>query len=112
MAVSPDYLEWLSELFAPLGRIRSKRMFGGAGLYCDELFFAIVVDEVLYLKADEQSRADFEQEGLEAFSYEAKGKRVSLNYFRAPDEALDSPELMQPWARKALAAALRARKPQ
>lgn len=109
MPVSPDYLAWLCELLAPLGEIRSKRMFGGAGLYCDGLFFAIVVDDVLYLKADHESRAQFEREGLEPFSYEAKGKRMVMNYFRAPDEALESPELMRPWGRLALGAALRAR---
>jgi DNA transformation protein len=110
MPVSRDYLDWLCELLAPLGTIRSKRMFGGAGLYCDELFFAIVIDDVLYLKANDESRADFEREGLEPFSYEAKGKRMSMSYYRAPDEALESPALMLPWARKALGAALRAGK--
>ncbi|GAB2876430.1 TfoX/Sxy family protein [Uliginosibacterium flavum] len=110
MSVSADYIAYLTELFAPLGRIRSKRMFGGAGLYCDELFFAIVIDDVLYLKVDEHNRAQFEAEGLEPFRYEAKGKLAQMNYYRAPDEALDSPALMHPWARSALAAALRAKK--
>jgi len=109
MPVSPDYLAWVCELLAPLGHIRSKRMFGGIGLYCDELFFAIVVDDVLYLKADAESRAAFEREALEPFSYEARGKRTVMNYFRAPDEALESPELMRCWGLLALGAALRAR---
>lgn len=109
MPVSPDYLEWVCELLAPLGRIRSRRMFSGAGLYCDDLFFALVIDDVLYLKADAESRSSFEREGLEPFSYEARGKRVVMSYFRAPDEALESPELMRVWGRLALGAALRAR---
>lgn len=110
MSTSAEYLDYLRELFAPLGSIRSKRMFGGAGIYCDEIFFALVVSDVLYLKVDEQNRAEFEREGLEPFSYEAQGReRVTMSYYRAPDEALDSPALMQPWARSAIAAALRAR---
>lgn len=111
MPISADYLAFICELLAPLGRIRSKRMFGGAGLYCDEYFFAIVIDDQLYLKTDAENRAEFEREALEPFRYEARGKIVQLGYHRAPDEALDSPELMRPWARSALAAALRARKP-
>ena len=110
MSASAEYLAYLAELLAPLGHIRSKRMFGGAGIYCEELFFAIVIDDVLYLKADDESRAAFEAEGLEPFRYEAKGKLMQMNYYRAPDEALESPALMLPWARNALAAALRARK--
>lgn len=109
MSTSPEYLDYLRELFAPLGTIRTRRMFGGAGVYCDEVFFALVIDDVLFLKTDEVNRPDFEREGLEAFSYEADGRRVSLSYYRAPDEALDSPALMQPWAHAAMGAALRAK---
>jgi len=108
MSASADYLDYMHELLSPLGSIRTKRMFGGAGIYCDELFFALVIDDVLYLKVDDQNRADFEREGLEAFSYETGGKIATMSYYRAPDEAMDSPALMLPWARSALAAALRA----
>jgi DNA transformation protein len=107
-SISPEFTEYLHELFAPLGIIQIKRMFGGAGIYAEGIMFAILADEVVYLKADAENRALFEAENLEAFSYEAKGKkRVSLGYFRAPDEAMDSPQLMLPWARSALGAALR-----
>ena len=111
MSVSADYLDYLREQLAPLGRITSRRMFGSVGLYCDDLFFAIVSDDQLYLKVDAENRHDFEREGLEPFSYEANGKVSTMNYYRAPDEAMDTPALMQPWARSAIAAALRARKP-
>ncbi|HWH84019.1 MAG TPA: competence protein TfoX, partial [Burkholderiaceae bacterium] len=36
-------------------------------------------------------------------------RSVSIGYFSAPEDAMESPPLMQPWARQALAAALRAR---
>ena len=111
MSVSAEYLDYLRELLAPLGRITSRRMFGSVGLYCDGLFFAIVSDDLLYLKVDAETRADFEREGLEAFSYELEGRIATMNYYRAPDEAMDSSGLMRPWAERAIAAALRARKP-
>ncbi|MDB5816249.1 MAG: TfoX domain protein [Rhodocyclales bacterium] len=106
--MNPDFADHLRELFAPIGAIRIKRMFGGAGIYVDDIMFALIADDVLYLKADAENRKLFESENLEPFSYMAKGKqRVSLSYFRAPDEAMDSPQAMQPWARSALGAALR-----
>ena len=39
-------------------------MFGGAGVYADGVMFAIVVDDVFYLKADETSQRTFEGEGM------------------------------------------------
>lgn len=97
------------ELLSTLGRISARRMFGGHGIYCDGLFIAIVSDDVLYLKADAETRAEFERAGCEIFSYLRQGKPAQLNFYRAPADALDAPNLMLPWGKKALAAALRAR---
>lgn len=102
-------LDHCLELLAPVGRPRSRRMFGGHGIYVDDLFIALIAFERLYLKADEASRARFEAAGCEPFVYEAKGKRVSVAYWTAPEEAMDSPAAMVPWARLAIEAALRAR---
>ena len=110
MSTSAQYLDYLAELLAPLGQITHRRMFGGAGIYCDGVIIAIVVDDQLYLKADQVNQPDFEAEGLEPFTYEAKGRRAQMSYWRAPDDALESAAIMLPWARGALAAALRARK--
>jgi DNA transformation protein len=84
-------------------------MFGGWGLYVDDLFVAIIAFDRLYLKAGADTRAAFAAAGCEPFVYDAKGQQVSLGYWTAPAEALESPALMQPWARRALQAALSAR---
>lgn len=97
------------ELLGPLGAVRARRMFGGHGLYIDELFVAIIAFDRLYLKADEATRDRFAGAGCEPFVYDGKGKAVTLGYWTVPAEAMESPQLMQPWARLAMAAALRAR---
>ena len=97
------------ELLAPLGAVRARRMFGGHGLYVDDLFVALIADERLYLKVDAQTRAAFEAAGCEPFVYDGRGQAVTMGYWTAPDEAIESPALMLPWARLALEAALRAR---
>jgi DNA transformation protein len=97
------------ELFAPLGATRSRRMFGGHGFYVDDLFIALIAFDRLYLKADAQTRAAFEAAGCEPFVYDGKGKSVTLGYFSAPEQAMESAPEMRPWARLALEAALRAR---
>ncbi len=105
--MSDDFVDYVIELLGPFGTVVSRRMFGGHGVYLDGLMFALVSEDTLYLKADEMNRIEFEQAGCEIFSYARKGKRATLGFFRAPEDAMESPELMLPWARTAYAAALR-----
>ena len=104
-----EFVNHCLELFGTLGAARARRMFGGHGLYVDDLFIALIAAERLYLKVDAQTRPHFEAAGCTAFAFGADGQSVMHGYFSAPDEAIESPPLMQPWARLALAAALRAR---
>ncbi|RTL72144.1 MAG: TfoX family protein [Hyphomicrobiales bacterium] len=101
------FAAFLAEELQPLGPVEARRMFSGAGLFCDGLMFAIIVADVLYLKADDESRGRFEAEGAPPFQYPAKGGRVSLNYWRAPERLLDDPEELIAWSRAALAVARR-----
>jgi DNA transformation protein len=113
MPISPQTQEtvrWCCELLAPLGGVRVKRMFGGHGLYVDEVFVAIIANDDLFLKTDDTSRPAFEAAGCRPFEFQtADGKSVAMSYWSAPAEAMDSPVQMLPWARQALASALRAR---
>jgi DNA transformation protein len=106
--MSDDFVDYVMELLGPFGTVVSRRMFGGHGVYLDGLMFAIVSEDTLYLKADEMNRIEYEQAGCEIFGYLRKGRRATLNFFRAPEAAMESPQLMLPWARSAYAAALRA----
>jgi len=111
MTASANFANYAVELLGAAGRVAARRMFGGYGLYCDGVMFALIADDVLYLKADDMNRPELERAGSAPFTYEAKGRRTILAYWRAPDEAMESRELMTPWARRALAAALRAKAP-
>ena len=98
------------ELLSPLGRTSSRRMFGGHALYIDGLCMALIIQDTLYLKVDDTHRALFERTGCKPFTYKAKNLDVhSLSYYTAPEEAMESPAEMLPWARRALAAAVAAR---
>lgn len=112
-AVPNEFVAHCMELLGSVGAVRSRRMFGGHGFYVDDLFVALAVHERLYLKADAPTRPVFEAAGCTPFIYDKAGdgavKSVTVSYLSAPDEAMESPPLMQPWARLALAAALRAR---
>ncbi|WP_164230873.1 TfoX/Sxy family protein, partial [Stenotrophomonas maltophilia] len=67
---------------------------------------ALIDDSQLFLKADEVTRERFAAAGCLPFSYPTKdGERQVMSYYRPPEEALESPPLMLPWARLALEAA-------
>ena len=108
MAVSASLTELLKEQLAPLGQVGVRRMFGGAGIYCDGLMFGLIARETLYFKADDSNRPAFEAEGMDAFTYEGRNKPIRMSYWRLPERLLDEPEEMVEWARAALAAARRA----
>jgi DNA transformation protein and related proteins len=106
----PGLVAHAVELLSPSGAVQVRSMFGGHGLYVDGLFVAIVAFDRLYLKADADTRERFAAAGCAPFVYEGAGRTVTLAYFAAPDDAMDSPALMQPWVRLAIDAAVRARR--
>lgn len=108
MTTDRDFINYLLELLAPLDGVSAKRMFGGYGLFRDGLMFALVADDTLYFKADEQTRARFTERELEPFTYDKAGKLMQMSYYRAPEETMDSSDEMGEWARLAYEAALRA----
>lgn len=103
-----QYIAYLLELMQSIGEVYARPMFGGHGIFLDKLMFALIADGVLYFKADTQSGAAFKQRNLDAFSYIKKAKVFKLNYFQAPEEALEDPEEMAIWAKQAYAVAIRA----
>ncbi len=123
-SITSEFADYCCELLQAAGPCVARRMFGGWGISTGGLTIALVADlgdgERLWLKADADSRQRFEAAGCRRFSYLAKGKPLSaarqsegtpmsLNYYSAPEEALESPQLMAPWARQALDCALKAR---
>ena len=93
-------------------------MFGGWGISVDGMSIAWLLDlsdkgtgsnEKLYLKASDATRAQYEAAGCQRFVYDVKGVPKSVNYYAAPDDAMESPDAMLPWARLALRCALEAK---
>ncbi|MGD2054895.1 MAG: TfoX/Sxy family protein [Gammaproteobacteria bacterium] len=104
-----EFVDYLLELMQPLGPVSAKAMFGGYGIYIDDLMFALVADDVLYLKTDAGNLPDFEKQHLPEFSYERNGRTINLSYREAPTEIMEDTEGMRLWGNKAIAAALNSR---
>lgn len=100
--------EEIGDLFAAFGPVRRKRMFGGAGLYAQGLMFAMDIRGRLFLKADAALGAELEAEGCTKFIYEAKGRKIAVNFWSIPERVLDDPEELAALSHRALAVARRA----
>jgi DNA transformation protein len=100
--------EYLAELFAGFGPVTVRRMFSGSGVFAEGLMIALVVDGVIFLKADDETIPQFEGEGLSPFSYKTKGgRRTIMSYWRMPERLYDDPDELADWARRAMVVAQR-----
>ena len=106
--VEKEFVSYVVEFMQSIGPVRAKGMFGGHGIFLEELMFGLISDNILYLKADKETENEFKAKGLEAFTYKKKGKEFKMSYYQAPEEALEDGEEMNSWANKAYSAALRA----
>src|SRR5690348_4853680 len=107
MATSNQFLDYVTEQLQGLERLISRRMFGGAGLYKDEIFFGLIYKDRLYFRTDDTTRAEYEARGGEAFR--PRPQFASLKaaaYYTVPADVLEDSEELTLWARRSVAAAL------
>ena len=95
-------------LFAPFAPVTARKMFGGLGIYCEGVIFALVAQGELFMKVDGENEALFTAAGSTPFVYEGKGKPVAMRYFRLPADAYDDEAALVRYAAAALAAGHRA----
>jgi DNA transformation protein len=107
MAVTPEYREFALEQLGRVAPVTSRAMFGAVGVYSGGLFFAVIDDDTLYLKADDTNRPDFEAAGMGPFRpFEGA---ASMNYYELPPDLLEDAERLRPWVDRSLDVALRSR---
>ena len=106
MAVSEEYRSYVLDQLGEFGPVESRRMFGGVGIYCDRVMFALIADDVLYLKVDDSNRDEFEQAGMGPFRPFAD-KPTVMSYYEVPVDVLEDRDRLAQWSRRALAVAER-----
>lgn len=102
MAVSSDFQTYVLDQLAGLGGVRSKRMFGGVGLYAGDRFFGLIADNALYFKVDDATRNDFLARGMGPFRPFKDRPEYSMSYYQVPAEVLEDAEVLAAWAAKAV----------
>ena len=109
MPVQAQYREYILEQLAALGALRANRMFGGVGLYSNELFFGLIDDDTLFFKTDESNVAEYRARGMPRFMPFPDRPEAALGYHQVPADIIEDSELLVAWARLSLAVALAAR---
>ena len=107
MPADNGFHEYVKELFAGVGPVQIKRMFGGAGGYVDGVMFLLLGNDTIHIKTDDALKAELREEGSGPFVFTPKngprvGESIDLGYWRLPDSALDDPDEAALWGRKAL----------
>ena len=110
MAVSASYLQWAVEQLnaAAQGTVTARRMFGGAGLYCQGFFFGLVSDDALFFREGSANRDDFAAAGSEPFD-PMPDRMKPMPYRSVPEEILEDNERLADWLIKAITAAREAK---
>jgi DNA transformation protein len=109
LSVSQQYQDYVIEQLSAIGYVTARKMFGGVGLYADEIFFALIANDTLYQKVDDTNRQDYESAGMDAFR-PYPDKTRTMQYYEVPVEVLEDEEVLNHWAKKSIAVALQAKR--
>lgn len=104
MNLSHAYLDRVIARLSQVAEVSYRRIFNGVGIYYRGVQFAIVINDRLYFRADEHSRALYLHKGMAAFQPRA-AVNVESAFFQLPNEVLDQPAELQHWLRIAVEAA-------
>lgn len=104
MAVSNSYLEYVLERLGTVGAVTARRMFGGVGIYFDIIFFALIDNDTLYFKVNNENRQDYESEQMEPFRPFGEDS-YSMKYYSVPERIIEDNQLLREWMMKAVTAA-------
>ena len=107
MPVSKNYLDFIFGQMSEFGGYETKRMFGGTNLFRDNLMFAKIKDDSLWLKVDDSNLNDFTDEGMPQYSY-GKDNSKKLNFYEVPLEIIEDKNQLANWSKKAFEVAVTA----
>jgi len=102
LRVRPEYRDFVLDQLGRVPDLRSRRMFGGVGIYSGDYFFALIAADELFFKVDDSTRAGYEAAGSEPFRPVINRREVSMSYWSVPVEVLEDPAELALWARAAI----------
>ena len=105
-----SFKEFVLDQLGALPEVRARAMFGAHGLYQGEHFFAILDEGRLFFKTDRASEKDYVARGMGPFTYESRGRVVTMSFHEVPPEVLENAPELVAWAQRAIQTAARGKK--
>ena len=106
-----SFKEFILDQLGAVPDLRARAMFGAHGLYSGGRFFGILDEGWLFFKTDASSQAHYTARGMGPFTYEMKGRVMTMSYHEVPLDVLENAPELVAWAERAIAVAARNRKP-
>ena len=108
MPVSAGFRSFVLEQLEQTTRdIHARAMFGGVGIYAGDFFFALIANDILYFKVDDETRPNYTRLGMKPFRpYGEDGEE--MKYFEVPVSVLEDADALRPWVADAIDVARRA----
>jgi DNA transformation protein len=97
-----SFKEFVLDQLSALPDVRARAMFGAHGLYSGGRFFGILDEGRLFFKTDTKSQADYIAQGMGPFTYEMKGRVMTMGYHEVPPDVLENREELVAWAHRAI----------
>lgn len=101
-----SFKEFVLDQLGALPELRAKAMFGAHGIYSGDHFFGILDEGRLFFKTDAASQTDYTSRGMGPFTYESRGKVMTMSYHEVPPDVLENAPELTLWARKAIQIAM------
>jgi len=101
MAVSDSYLAFVLEQLAGVRALVTKRMFGGVGIYSGDVFFAVIDNDTIFFKVDDELATRYRKAGMPPFA-PMPDKPPMKSYYQVPPDVLEDADEMVTWAKESI----------
>lgn len=95
MPISPGYMEAITAKLNTAREVTSKKMFGGAGMYCEGVFFGVMDNDATFFK--HETARDWIMDGSQG---------GAQPYIQVPESVLNDPDELGKWIDAAVAYAV------
>jgi len=103
MSASPEFIDYVKDLFKPLGNLTEGKFFGGFAFKSGNKQFAMIMGNTLYFCVNDNTRPQYEKLEMTPFSYSTKKGIVNVKkYYSAPEELFEDNEALIEWANTAI----------
>ncbi len=95
-----SFKDFVLDQLVGMDDVEARRMFGGFGLYQDEIFFGIVHKGKLFFKIDESTVGEYRKRKMKPFR--PNPKQTLKSYYQVPVDVVEDADALREWAAKAI----------